>query len=515
MYFLRGVSRAGGVAVSTLALAICAAFPASALAQEEETPAAEAAPPKKDRAKQILDKLLEKGIITEEEHKTLSEEDPTDEAAARAAARSERRKKALREAQDNQKAEAQKEQYNGRFNNGIVFETPDRRTTFNLGGRVHADYRYFDQDTSPSTFDIRRAYLTLQGKWNEWLTWDVTGDFAQSGTTLDVIWANAAWSDGLQVRAGQFKMPFSIDQLTSSRFIDFQERSLLDPTVPAKERGAMIHGVPFTGFTYGIALSNGQGKNNNEAVAQADKPDVIGRATLNIAELVGQQAKAIYHIGLMGSQGEQANNHVGFSGRSEARGYTFFTPAAFNGTNVSRQRLGGELVLAYGPVKFQGEYVQTSYSGTSTGNVSYDKSINAYYASVLWLISGERYAEAYRNGVFGRIIPIQNFGPGSPGWGAWEIGLRYSSFDASDFSLATANSGAGVTQVTSLTDPTLTNRARALTVGLKWIWNPNFKIYLNYVDTKYDNGIRFNPTGYSGFTTDRERAITMRAAFDF
>ena len=139
--------------------------------------------PKKDKMIELLDKLKAKGIISDEEYDELSGNTPE----ARAEARAERRKQAVREATEVQKAEAARERYNGRWNNGITFATPDNRNTFSISGRVHADYRYFDQNISPSTFDVRRTYLTLSGKWNEWLTWDVTGDFAQSGTTLDAI----------------------------------------------------------------------------------------------------------------------------------------------------------------------------------------------------------------------------------------------------------------------------------------------------------------------------------------
>lgn len=467
--------------------------------------------PKKDKMIELLDKLKAKGIISDEEYDELSGNTPE----ARAEARAERRKQAVREATEVQKAEAARERYNGRWNNGITFATPDNRNTFSISGRVHADYRYFDQNISPSTFDVRRTYLTLSGKWNEWLTWDVTGDFAQSGTTLDVAWANAAYSDALQFRAGQFKMPFSLELLGSSRFLDFQERAMMDALIPAKERGVMVHGSPFLGVTYGLALSNGQGKNNNETNARADQPDVIGRVTYNLAEVLNQQANAVYHVGVAASDGYLPFNSVADPGRTEARGYTFFNPSAFAGDNVHRTRYGLEGAFAYGPVKLQGQWVQVDYAG-KTGSSEYDKSIQSWYANLMWMITGERYAETYRNGVFGRMVPIQNYTPGGTSWGAWELGLRYSVWDGSDFQLATANNNTGVQQVTSLTAPTLATKAQGITVGLKWIWTSNFKIYFNYIDTKFDSPITVTTAGpVERFSTDRERALTMRAAFDF
>ena len=505
------------IAPSAAAFAVVFGILSTSLFAQDEAPE----PAKKDRVVELLGKLKAKGIITQDEYDELAGNTP----AARVEARAERRKQAVRDAVDAQKAEAAQERYNGRWNNGITFAAPDNRNTFAIGGRIHADYRYFDENTAPSTFDVRRAYLTLSGKWNEWLTWDLTGDFARTGIALDVAWANAAWSDALQVRAGQFKMPFSLEELGSSRYLDFQERSIVNRLVPGRERGIMLHGAPFLGTTYAVALSNGAGRNNNEAAPGADAPDVIARATVNFAEILGQQAKAVYHLGVAGSVGTLPSGGPALGNTAtEARGYAFFVPTVFTGSNTDRQRTAVEAAVAYGPLKLQSEWVRANFKGTSANRVGYDKGIDSYYVRLMWLITGERYAETYRNGIFGqRIVPIQNYTPGGSAWGAWELGLQFSSFDASDIpltggtALAAGDSLTGTGTLQSVaTGGTLANRATAMTLGLKWIWTPNFKLYLNYIDTKFDNPIRFTPTGAAAaFTSDRERAITMRAAFDF
>lgn len=497
-----------------LTLALAAAFACFPAHAEEASPEPAA---KQDRMLDLLDKLKEKGVISAEEFQTLSGDTPEERLRQRA----ERRKQAQREAEKIAQEEATKERFFGRFSNGILFETPDRRSGFQLGGRVHADYRQFTQDTAASTFDVRRAYLTMQGKWNDYLTWDLTGDFAQSGVALDVGWLNIAYSQAAQIRFGQFKMPFSIEELSSSRFLDFQERSLTNGLVPQKERGLMVHGVPMTGVTYGVALSTGQGKNNNELVAPRSSPDLVGRVTVNVAELLGQQARAVYHVGLSASDGDLPAG-FGVSQRTEARGLTFFNTSSFSGQDVHRRRMGAETVLAYGPVKFQGEYVNANYTGRSSAGTNFDRDISSWYGEVAWMITGERYAETYRNGVNGRMVPISNYTPGSTdSWGGWEVGLRLSTYDASDFKSTNA-AGTGVlaaptatANVPSATTPA--NKANALTIGLKWYWNPNLKFYLNYTETKFDTPVTVNPNyaGAASITTDREKAVTFRAAFDF
>ena len=42
--------------------------------------------------------------------------------------------------------------------------------------------------------------------------------------------------------------PFSLEEATSSNYIDFQERSLANAMAPGKERGIMLHGRPAKGL---------------------------------------------------------------------------------------------------------------------------------------------------------------------------------------------------------------------------------------------------------------------------
>jgi len=492
---------------------------------------------------ELLEKLKDKGVLSEDEYQALKKAREEERIEQRA----ERRRQALKQAQDTEKDEKAKEEskttLKGRFNNGFVLESGDKKNSIGINGRVQADYRQFSpQSISADTFDVRRAYITLSGKvWEDW-TFDVTADLAQGtngGTfaqVLDVAWMNwGRWKE-FQIRAGQFKMPFSIEELSSSRFLDFTERSYVNQLVPAKERGLMVHGTPYTGLYYGLALSNGQGKNNNDTNTLASGKDVIGRAVVNIAELAGVQSNAVYHIGAAYSRGN-IPAIAAQSGRTEARGVTFFAPTTFGAfdSNIERTRTGFEGSAAYGPVKLQGEWIKVNYAGSPTATTSFDKDITAYYAEAMWLVTGENYAGAYRGGTYGRIVPKRNFDPSSGGWGAWELGLRYSRWDASDFPIQTC--GAALPQPTNqgIIQPVCsgatpltvgTNSAKAYTIGLKWIPTPNTRVYLNYIQTKFDTPIVIrggnNPgttaaTAGTGApeTASSEKAINLRFGIDF
>jgi len=467
---------------AALAAALCLGTPSS---YAQETPILD----------RLLEKLKDRGILTDEEFEALKAEREQERVTSRA----ERRQRALREAQAAEKEEKDKEAAKstlvGTFKDGFRFESGDKRHAIGISGRVHADYRYYADDAFANSFDVRRAYIGVQGKLYDIYTFDVTGDFAQSGSQLDVAWLNAAWFESAQLRMGQFKMPFSLEEQTSSRFIDFQERSMMNALVPAKERGFMIHGSPINGTFYGVALSNGRGKNVNipELDVETDGPDVVARVGANAAEIAGL-SNMVLHGAVGYSSGTLKDGVIVPAGRTEGRGVVFFgTPAiAADDDEVDRTRMGAELSLAWGPVKLQGEYTKASYEYSVGGN-GVDNDIDAYYASASWLITGEQYAKAYKGGAYRAIVPNKPLGSG--GLGAWEVGLRYTEFDAGDFTPTTGR----------------TNKADAITVGLKWIPVTNVRLYLNYVQTNFDSTV----TTVNNKQLDDEKAVTLRAALYF
>ena len=457
-----------------------------------------------DSTDDIVNALIAKGVLTEEEGALLMKGREGEKEAA---------------------AKKKDAAVTAKFKDGISFESGDGDNKMSINGRIQLDYRNFDWNEGNSTganandadsFDVRRAYLGAKGTFAKYYDFEVTADFSQvSGTAagytpLDVAYMNIKWWKEAQFQFGQFKMPFSLEERTSSRFIDFQERSFVNNTslVPGKERGFMVHGTPFTGVNYALAFSNGQGKNVNEIDIREDSKDVIAHVDTNIAEIMGNKEMVI-HLGASYANGDLPAAAVGTQ-RTEGRGNTFFTAAAFNGgaggaTNntMERTRTGLEGAFAYGPFKVQTEYAKASFDGETNTNVSYDRDIKAYYAEALWLITGENYADAYKGGKFDRIRPKNDFNPKGAGFGAWEAGIRFSKFDASDFK-TTNTAGTGVLTTA------FTNEADAWTLGLKWLPTANSRFLLNYVDTDFDTPVTVN-----GVTEDGEKAVTLRAQFDF
>jgi phosphate-selective porin OprO/OprP len=383
--------------------------------------------------------------------------------------------------------------------NGIGLKSKDGNNTIQLTGRLHMDYRQYTPDygagqttdSYQNLAEIRRARFGVRGQFQKDFKYEIVGNLgndigaASSTTTMDVAWVNYAANPELQYQFGLFKMPFSLEQLTSSNNIDFMERSLIGQVegefIPGKETGFMLHGVPKTGLTYAVAVSRGRG--NKDAVS--DGLDYIGRVTTNIADLQGSKAY-VAHLGAAYSTGEIKGGVAPASGRTEARSAnTFFTGPALGGA-TTRTRQGLEAAFAYNAFKVQAEQFNFRYDPTTGA----DQEIKGYYVQAVYNLTGESYN--YKDGVFSAVKPANPVDKG--GRGAWQVGVRASEFDASDIAVATGK----------------TNRATAITYGITWFATDNLRFMVNYVDTKFDSLV-----GSSGGRVNGDRAVMFRSQLNF
>ena len=452
-----------------------------------------------DSTTDIVDALVSKGVLTEEEGKLISK------------------------GHESQK----KAQGNVGFSNGFKIKSGDGKSNFSVNGRIQADYRYFDSPevaanagtsgSASDTFDIRRAYLGVKGTFRDFINFEATVDAAGSSAYVKYYWLETAFNDAVKIRFGQFKPNFGLEQNTSSRFIDMTERDWVASMAPGVNKGIMIHGSPFTGVNYGLTVSNGSvatyladsSQKTAETNNNADGKQYSANLRVNIAEIMGNK-EAILHVG--GSIASDNDVQKGSSGalafRTNARGTTFFSAAtaAFPNTfDISRKGLEG--IAAYGPFKLQGEWANMNFSNTNLA-ASNDKDIDAWYVNASYMITGETYATAYKGGLMDRLSPKSDFlGLGKPGWGAWEVGVRYSKFDAKDFD----NTVAPVANSS--------NDVHSYTAGIKWITDPNTRFMLDYVYTdfnKYITGYAVDSnTAATGPALKDEKAVNIRAQFDF
>lgn len=443
---------------------------------------------------------------------------------------------------------------NMRLGEGLIIEDAAGRWSLRATARAQVDYRSFgDADTGADTFAIRRARTGLGFTIGRTVAVLVEAEHAlgaqtQAGTpaagALHQAFMDFSPAPWVRFRVGQFKPQFGLEGVMTTWALDFQERSLAANLVQAPQnnmlfdRGFMISGVPAPGWNYGVSVTNGTGTNLDEfqraaVESRAQGKDVTARLTGNAAEWAGLR-DWVLHLGLNYKTGEQSNfcpatgtigstNPCGYrapAALSEARGISFFNPRPFNNqgtpggaSTVERTIQGLEAVVAWRNVKLTAETFRATYGGTLQTGDSFNREIEAGYIAASWLITGEQFADFYRNGLFGRVRPDNQFATGKgSGWGALMAGLRFSYWDGRDFAQGPATNLTGVNGPNTLSPGVAqsTDRANAWTVALKWIPTAYTAYMITAVQTNFGG-----PVVANGKTLDAERALLMRAQFDF
>jgi phosphate-selective porin OprO/OprP len=240
--------------------------------------------------------------------------------------------------------------------------------------------------------------------------------------------------------------------------------------------------------------------------------------------------------------------------RAQIGGDTLLTPSATsslsynqsanNAVTINQKLRGIELAGARGPFKFQMENFNSKYNATGVSEtigtaafVSTNMTVNAktQYIQLMYNITGESWADAYKGGAFGGIKPKTNFmtdygGVVGNGTGAWQAGFRTSKY-STDIPINATCSGTTTTPNcetavggTGIATSRVQNSESATTntYALNWILNSNARVMFNYAETKFahnvvlldTNGTLTNTALNSG-ATSAERVFSVRTQINF
>ncbi len=230
------------------------------------------------------------------------------------------------------------------FSNGTAFlRSPDNGFILFPNGRLQSDFYAF-KDAKPNSvpkdsFILKRARLELAGWVGAFVYFQIGADFASAppaatggvpasqsniNATDDFV-AIAPCEDRFIIQVGQFDAPFTLENRTSDKYMDFIERSL---TVRAfgiptnKEQGAMVHGTnPERNYYYSLGVFNGDGQNFKNV---DNNFDFMGRAWIAPLSFMGPNPA---HDVTVGGSYWTGNHDPGqpLTNMSTAGGYTFLT----------------------------------------------------------------------------------------------------------------------------------------------------------------------------------------------
>lgn len=327
----------------------------------------------------------------------------------------------------------------------------------NVGGRLHLDYAANHADVQPidNHFLVRRAKLGIDGKFNEDWSFEVAYDFANVfDATEDGIYKGdnkfrkgfddiALQYDGWQfadLTFGQFKVPFGLEDLTSSNNISFIERALpSDAFGPARRLGI---GLNRNRDHYTVAVM-GFGK----SFSDDDKGHGIA-ARLTYAPV--NTPAHLLHFGVAGVI-ERPKGDVKFSTRPESKASDIRLVNTGDLDNLDRlDRLGLEAAWQSGPFSAQAEWMHAAI-GRDAGRA--DIHLQGWYVMGSWVLTGE--SREYKNGRFKGV-------PASRPGGAWELTTRYSNVDLNDADVR------GGTE-------------KNFTLGLNYYVNKHLRFMANYI----------------------------------
>lgn len=184
----------------------------------------------------------------------------------------------------------------------VIQGGPELKLT--LSGRIQTQFEAdgarayegrFGERAIEDRFLLRRARIALAGDFAEHFDFKMEGDFGQgdginsnrtafSGTDIFINWHQFP---AAQIKVGQWKAPFGLEELTSSRFNYLIERSAAGNAItPGRQVGIQLWGKPLEALwpkqkdllTYYAGIFNGNGR--NVSVNDNDQFMYVGRVEL-------------------------------------------------------------------------------------------------------------------------------------------------------------------------------------------------------------------------------------------
>jgi len=465
---------------------------------------------------------------------------------------------------------------------GFQAESAQKDFRVKIGGRTQVDATAFSAAGNPraapnqggldpelaDTVAFRRARLRVEGRMYEFYDFAAEYDFVNqlninnevypterdSGpvTAVTDLWMQVREIPILgTVRVGNQKDPYGYEHLTSSRWLNFMERSFSQDAFEGPFNNGFLPGIQVMNNNEegDVAWQVGEFKNTSSPFGFSNSSGgsmTVGRLVL--LPYFEDEGRKLMHLAISGRTMEPRRQYTSFNSTTglpngnEITGVRFRSrgdirngpPGPLNSIYADSGLLNGtwqnmiglEFVGNNGPWSFQSEYfgswlynttttsagplVTNGYQpkpGTKVGTVYYQGA----YAEVLYFLTGESRTYSKIEYRFDRPVPNNNFyafrggrsGPFNLSEGAWQVGMRYNYLCLSD---GQVNGGV----------------LNGITLGLNWLLNPNARVYFNYdltyrdfASTPWSKGTSgvvpstsYNGSGFiNGFGT--------RLAFDF
>lgn len=364
--------------------------------------------------------------------------------------------------------------------NGFKFDKSDKAFKLKFGGRIQADYIFASQnedidealaeDAFQDGFEFRRARLFFEGTIYELVKFKAQYDFAGGDADFKDVWIGLQLGRG-DLRFGHFKEFMSINEITSSKYIAFNERALpVEFFSPGRNSG-----IGYTASTDAITWGLGAFYDADDfgVSLDEDRTDVTGRVVWR--PYYEDKGKGLFHLGFSFTDTQvEEGGTLRFRGRPG----NHFGPRPIDTRGIpADDALTLQLEIAGVADRFwyAGEYydvdVNSPFGVDPEEILVPDPALDGWYLQAGFFITDDYRRYKKSTGAWDRQKPSSPWLKNS-GSGAWEIAVRYAEVDLSE-----------------AIDP---GEASNITFQLNWYLNPATRLMLGYVATDIEG------TGFSG-----------------
>jgi phosphate-selective porin OprO and OprP len=424
---------------------------------------------------------------------------------------------------------------------GFHAESAQKDFRVKVGGRTQVDAVGFSAAGNPrappnqggldpelsDTVAFRRARLRIEGRMYEFYDFAAEYDFvnqlninnevypterdAGPVTAVTDLWLQVREIPILgTVRVGNQKDPYGYEHLTSSRWLNFMERSFSQDAFEGPFNNGFLPGIQIMNSNEegDVGWQIGEFKNTSNPFGFSNSSGgsmTVGR--LVVLPIFEDEGRKLLHLAVSGRTMEPRRQYTSFDSTTGLPNSSEITAVRFRSRGSIRNgppgplnsiyadagllegtwqnMIGLEFVGNNGPWSFQSEYfgswlynttttaagplVTNGFQpkpGTKVGTVYYQGA----YAEVLYFLTGESRTYSKIEYRFDRPVPHNNFYAFRGGRsgrainlseGAWQAGVRYNYLCLND---GEVNGGV----------------LNGITLGLNWMLNPNARVYFNY-----------------------------------
>jgi phosphate-selective porin OprO/OprP len=382
---------------------------------------------------------------------------------------------------------------------GFSIRSADTNFVLKVRGYIQADTRWYANDfeggTINDTFLMRRVRPIFEGTVFEKYDYRLMLDFGSGATSSSAnnayvqdAYFNARWFPEFQLVGGKMKEPVGLERLQSGANLLFVERGYPTQLVPNRDVGFQFQGDVFKGaLSYSVGAFNGVADGGSGDIDTSDD-EKDGAARLFTHPFRNTELEAVRDlgIGIAGTYGNQSGALRSFVSPGQQRIFAYSSGVEADGDHW---RLTPQGYWYWGPFGLFAEYVVSDQEVVRAADFE-------RVQNTAWQVAGSYVLTGEQNSWRG-ITPKKPFTFSGPGWGAIELAARYGELDIDD----------DVFPAFASPDSSATE-AKSWAVGVNWHLNRNFKVQVNYEDTKFDGGT-------TEFLENGEQIVFTRAQVSF